>query len=392
VRETDNRKLQRDTGTEEMPRAPRESRLWEFWRLLRRNRLAFSGLAIFVFFFFIAFAGLLLTSGTRPVFDPALVRLQEKLRPPLSEPNLTNLLPEEIPPLGLYLLGTDDLGRDVFARMLQGAWVSLTVGFVAVGIAVLIGIVMGGISGYFGRNPVRVAHILFAVIVSVGGGLLMSGATFPGGVLLVTVAAYILFSLRRKKWLGKQSAPRLLRFLYKDTISIDTLIMRIVDIMLCFPVFFLILTVVALLPASMYNIMVVIGLTSWMGTTRFVRAELLSLREQDFVTAAKALGVSDWRIIFRHMIPNAMAPVLVSATIGIASAILIEAGLSFLGFGVPPPHATWGNILSDGKRFIFDAPWLTFVPGFAILIVVLAFNLFGEGLRDILNPKLRERY
>ena len=109
------------------------------------------------------------------------------------------------------------------------------------------------------------------------------------------------------------------------------------------------------------------------------------------MTAAKALGVSDWRIIFRHMIPNAMAPVLVSATIGIASAILIEAGLSFLGFGVPPPHATWGNILSDGKRFIFDAPWLTFIPGFVILIVVLAFNLFGEGLRDILNPKLRER-
>jgi peptide/nickel transport system permease protein len=184
----------------------------------------------------------------------------------------------------------------------------------------------------------------------------------------------------------------LIRLFSAETFSVDTLIMRLVDIMLCFPVFFLILTVVALLPASMYNIMIVIGLTSWMGTTRFVRAELLSLREQDFVTAAKALGVSDWRIIFRHMIPNAMAPVLVSATIGIASAILIEAGLSFLGFGVPPPHATWGNVLSDGKRFIFDAPWLTFIPGFAILIVVLAFNLFGEGLRDILNPKLRERY
>jgi peptide/nickel transport system permease protein len=182
------------------------------------------------------------------------------------------------------------------------------------------------------------------------------------------------------------------KFLFADTISTDTLIMRFVDIMLCFPSFFLILTVVALLPASIYNIMIVIGLTSWMGTTRFVRAEFLSLREQDFVTAARALGVSDWRIIFRHMIPNAVAPVLVSATIGIATAILTEAGLSFLGFGVPPPHATWGNILSDGKRFIFDAPWLTFVPGFAILIVVLAFNLFGEGLRDILNPKLRERY
>jgi peptide/nickel transport system permease protein len=227
----------------------------------------------------------------------------------------------------VYLFGTDDLGRDVFARMLQGAWVSLTVGFVAVGISVFIGIFMGGIAGYFGQSHT----------------------------------------------------------------SIDTLIMRFVDIMLCFPSFFLILTVVALLPASMYNIMIVIGLTSWMGTTRFVRAEFLSLREQDFVTAARALGVSNFRIIFRHMIPNAMAPVLVSATIGIATAILTEAGLSFLGFGVPPPHATWGGILSDGKRFIFDAPWLTFAPGFAILIVVLSFNLFGEGLRDVLNPKLRER-
>ena len=177
-----------------------------------------------------------------------------------------------------------------------------------------------------------------------------------------------------------------------DTMTIDTLIMRIVDIMLCFPSFFLILTVVALLPASIYNIMIVIGLTHWMGATRFVRAEFLSLREQDFVAAVKALGVGNFRIIFRHMIPNAIAPVLVSATIGIASAILTEAGLSFLGFGVPPPHATWGNILSGGRNFLFDAPWLTFIPGFAILVVVLSFNLFGEGLRDALNPKLRERH
>jgi ABC-type dipeptide/oligopeptide/nickel transport system permease subunit len=276
--------------------------------------------------------------------------------------------------------------------MLQGAWVSLTVGFVAVGIAVLIGIVLGGISGYFGRNTIRVDHILVAVIVIVGGGLLISGSPFSGGVLLLIGCVYILSPLRWRRGWERQSAPGVMSFLFKGAMSIDTLVMRLVDIMLCFPVFFLILTVVALLPGSIYNIMIVIGLTSWMGTTRFVRAELLSLREQDFVTAAKALGVSDWRIIFRHMIPNAMAPVLVSATIGIASAILIEAGLSFLGFGVPPPHATWGNILSNGKRFIFDAPWLTFIPGFAILIVVLAFNLFGEGLRDILNPKLRERY
>ena len=306
----------------------RDSRWRESWRLLKRNKLAFAGLVFFVLFLCIATAGLVLTSGTKPVLDPSLVRLQEKLRAPLSQPNLETLLPEEIPALGIYLLGTDDLGRDVFARMLQGAWVSLTVGFVAVGISVLIGILMGGIAGYFGQ------HRPF----------------------------------------------------------IDTLIMRFVDIMLCFPSFFLILTVVALLPASMYNIMIVIGLTSWMGTTRFVRAEFLSLREQDFVTAARALGLNHARIIFRHMIPNAIAPVLVSATIGIASAILTEAGLSFLGFGVPPPDATWGNILASGKDFIFDAPWLTFIPGFAILIVVLSFNLFGEGLRDVLNPKLRERY
>jgi peptide/nickel transport system permease protein len=182
-----------------------------------------------------------------------------------------------------------------------------------------------------------------------------------------------------------------MRWLWWPTMRIDTLIMRAVDIMLCFPSFFLILTVVALLPPSIYNIMVVIGLTSWMGTTRFVRAEFLSLREQDFVAAAKALGISDMRIIFRHVMPNAVAPVLVSATLGIATAMLTEAGLSFLGFGVPPPHATWGNILSDGKAYIFDAPWLTFAPGVVILVVVLAFNLFGEGLRDILNPKLRQR-
>jgi peptide/nickel transport system permease protein len=165
--------------------------------------------------------------------------------------------------------------------------------------------------------------------------------------------------------------------------------MRAVDVMLCFPSFFLILTVVAILPPSIYNIMAVIGLTSWMGTARFVRAEFLSLREQDFVLAAKALGLSDARIIFRHLVPNAVAPVLVSATLGIAGAILTEAGLSFLGFGVPPPHATWGNILSDGKRFLFDAPWLTLIPGSAVLTVVLAFNLFGEGLREALNPRLR---
>jgi len=376
----------------EPPPAPKRTRIQEFQRLFSQNRLAILGLFIFILFFCCAVTGLFLTSGSKPIFDPAMVRLQEKLRPPLAKANLDSLQPEEIPVLGVYLMGTDDLGRDVFARMLQGAWVSLTVGFVAVGISVLIGIFMGGIAGYFGQHHIRTDHVLFTLSLISGTGLMIAKFTFIGTVILLLCLAYIFYSLLDRHGSTEKETPALKAMLHSNAVSVDTLIMRIVDIMLCFPSFFLILTVVALLPASIYNIMIVIGLTSWMGTTRFVRAEFLSLREQDFVAAAKALGISTFRIIFRHIMPNAIAPVLVSATIGIASAILTEAGLSFLGFGVPPPHATWGNILSNGKNFIFDAPWLTFIPGIAILIVVLSFNLFGEGLRDILNPKLRERY
>lgn len=377
-------------GDDLMP--PQRSPRAEFWRLLRKNRMAFSGLVVFVLFFLLAIIGLAVTSGTKPLADPSTVRLQEKLRPPLSRANAATLSPDEVPLLGIYLLGTDDLGRDVFARMLQGAWVSLTVGFVAVGISVCIGIILGGIAGYYGQQHICSAHLLVCGLLTTAPMLAVVGNT-AAAALAVILALPLLGWLWRQAGLPAEKIERLgfARLLRGRLFSVDTLIMRVVDIMLCFPTFFLILTVVALLPASLYNIMIVIGLTSWMGTTRFVRAEFLSLREQDFVAAARALGLSDARIIFRHMMPNAIAPVLVSATLGIASAILTEAGLSFLGFGVPPPHATWGNILSDGKAFIFDAPWLTFAPGIVILIVVLAFNLFGEGLRDIFNPKLRER-
>jgi peptide/nickel transport system permease protein len=384
--------IQPQNGQLEQPLAPRKTRLQEFWLLFKQNRMAIIGLIIFMLFFLTALTGLVLTSGTDPVFDPALVRLQEKLRPPLSKPNLDSLRPSEVPTLGIYLFGTDELGRDVFSRMLQGAWVSLTVGFVAVGISVIIGIFLGGIAGYFGQHHIRLDHILLTVMMTTGAILIGFGIAGWGAFLLILGHAYIFSLILFRIITGKNIHPQGLALLTVKTFSIDTLIMRLVDIMLCFPSLLLILTVVALLPASIYNIMIVIGLTSWMGATRFVRAEFLSLREQDFVAAARALGVGNFRIIFRHMMPNAIAPVLVSATIGIATAILTEAALSFLGFGVPPPHATWGNILSDGKRFIFDAPWLTFIPGTVILIVVLAFNLFGEGLRDVLNPKLRERH
>ena len=369
------------------PLTPRKSRWEEFWLLFKQNKLAVAGMIIFVLFFITAIGGLMLTSGLDPVLDPSVVRLQEKLQPPFSRPNLASLSPDQKPYLGIYLLGTDELGRDVLARMLQGAWVSLTVGFVAVGLSVLIGIILGGIAGYYGQNHVRLDHLILISTLVAGTAFVGVGWIKWGTGMLILSGFYLVFLIFQSRQ-RVNDLPSIIRI---QTFTIDTLIMRIVDIMLCFPTFFLILTVVALLPASIYNIMIVIGLTSWMGTTRFVRAEFLSLREQDFVAAAKALGVGDSRIIFRHMMPNAVAPVLVSATIGIASAILTEAGLSFLGFGVPPPHATWGNILSDGQNYIFDAPWLTFTPGIAILIVVLAFNLFGEGLREVLNPKLRER-
>lgn len=302
----------------------------ERWTVFKRDPLAVASLWFLALLVVVAIGGKLITQYI-PVFDPSVVRLSEKFLPPLT-PFTSKIVPaDEAPPFGVYLLGTDELGRDVFNRMLEGTFVSLTVGFVAVGIMVSLGILFGGLAGYYGR-------------VKLG------------------------------------------------FLTVDTLIMRFVDIMLCFPTFFLILTVVALLPPNIYNIMIVIGVTSWMGTARLVRAEFLSLREQDYVIAAQSQAIPEMRIIFQHIVPNAIAPVLVSATIGVASAILTESALSFLGFGVQPPDATWGNILSDGKGFIFDAPWLTFIPGLTILFVVLAFNLCGEGLREAFNPKLRERH
>jgi peptide/nickel transport system permease protein len=165
--------------------------------------------------------------------------------------------------------------------------------------------------------------------------------------------------------------------------------MRFVDIMLCFPTLFLILAVIAIIGPSIWVIMVIIGTTSWMDVARLVRAEILTLKERDFVAAARVVGASDFRIIFRHILPNALSPVFVSATLGVAGAILLESGLSFLGLGVQPPDASWGNILTSGKDYItVGAWWLSFFPGMAILFTVLSYNLVGEGLRDAIDPRL----
>ena len=227
------------------------------------------------------------------------------------------------PPGSRHMLGTDDRGRDVLSRMIWGARVSMAVGFVAEGIAVLIGILLGVLAGFYG---------------------------------------------------GK----------------VDAIVLRLVEVMLVFPTFFFIITVMAFLEPSIWNIMVVLGLTGWPGIARLVRGEFLRLREQDYAKAASATGLSDARIMLRHLLPNALSPVFVSATFGVAGAILVESGLSFLGFGVPPPTASWGEVLKQSQSYVDFAWWLVVFPGLAIFLTVTAFNVVGDGLRDAMDPRLRE--
>jgi peptide/nickel transport system permease protein len=273
-----------------------------FLRALGRNRLAIVGGVIVVVLVALA----VLAPFIAP-WDPHRPDVRKILEPPSAR----------------HWLGTDGLGRDVLSRMLYGARVSLAVGFVSVGIATLIGIVLGSTAGYHGG-------------------------------------------------------------------MIDATVMRLVDLMLVFPRFFLLLAVLAFLRPSIWTIMAVIGMTGWMGVARLVRAEFLALKEREFVIWSQSIGASGLRIIWRHILPNAMAPVLVAMTLGIPAAILTESGLSFLGLGVQPPYATWGNILNEGKDAIELAWWLSVYPGLSILVTVLSYNLLGEGIRDALDPRLRQ--
>ncbi len=273
-----------------------------FWETFYNNKLALTGSGIVLLLFLVS----LFAPWVAP-YDPGQIDLKNVL----SSPSMN------------HLFGTDQLGRDVLSRMIWGARISLKVGFVATGVAIIIGTLLGAVAGYYGG------------------------------------------------W-------------------IDAVIMRFVDIMLCFPTFFLILAVIAFLEPSIWNIMLIIGLTGWMGVTRLVRADFISLRERDFVQAARVIGAGDWRIIFGHILPNAMASILVAATLGIAGAILTESALSFLGIGVQPPTPSWGNILTAGKDNIDIAWWLSLYPGLAILITVVGYNLLGEGIRDSLDPRLKK--
>jgi len=280
---------------------PPES-LWKlFLQRFSKNKLSVGGILIIGFLFIIA--------GFAPVlspYDPLAINTNAILQPPSKA----------------HLMGTDELGRDVLTRIIWGSRVSLLVGFVAVGIATALGLVVGSLAGYYGGR-------------------------------------------------------------------VDSTLMRFVDVMLCFPTFFLILAVIAFWEPSIWKIMFVIGVTGWMGVARLVRAEFLSLKERDYVQAARALGGRDVRIILRHILPNSLAPVLVNATLGVSAAILTESALSFLGIGIQPPFPSWGNMLTAGKDNIEIAWWLSFYPGVAIFITVMGYNILGEGIRDAIDPRLR---
>jgi peptide/nickel transport system permease protein len=280
----------------------RRGEIRQFWRTFSRNQLALCGGVV---------VGLLVAIA---ILAPALSPWNP------DKPDTKRILEG---PSAKHWLGTDQIGRDVLSRLLYGSRISLAVGFVSMGIAVLIGILLGAMAGYHGG-------------------------------------------------------------------MVDAFVMRLVDLMLVFPRFFLLLAVLAFLKPSIWTIMAVIGLTGWMGVTRLVRAEFLTLREREFVIWSESIGAGAGRVIFKHILPNAIAPVLVAMTLGIPAAILTESGLSFLGLGVQPPYATWGNILNDGKELITYAWWLTLYPGLAILITVLSYNLLGEGIRDALDPRLRQ--
>ncbi len=277
------------------------SYLREVWHRFAVNKLAVIALFFLGFLFLIAIAAPLLCR-----YSPTAYHLDSILLPPSSN----------------YWLGTDEEGRDVFARLIFGTRVSLSVGLVSVFLYVSLGVILGGLAGYFGG------------------------------------------------W-------------------VDSVISRMIEIMMCFPTFFLILAVLAFIGPSLTNIMIVIGLTSWPGIARLVRAEFLKWRGHDFIHAGRVLGASSFRLMFYHLLPNSLAPVLVSATFGMASAVLVESSLSFLGFGVQPPTPSWGEILSQSRDFMDIAWWLAVFPGIAIFMSITAYNLVGEALQEALDPRTK---
>ncbi|MFN3940215.1 MAG: ABC transporter permease, partial [Chitinophagales bacterium] len=301
-----------------------------------------------------------------------------------------------------HWFGTNNLGEDVLAGIIHGTRISLTIGFIAMGIASIIGLALGMAAGYFGDNALSTSRGRFwFTIAGVGFGwfyafgtrhfilqdaLQTSGFTVAYQLcisLILFSICVIIFSFAGK-WAGK------IRWFHKKvSIPVDSIISRTIEIIHSLPLFILIITIAAIAKPSLTNVMIIIGLTSWTGIARFTRAEMLRIRSLEYMQAAQSLGYSQWRMVVKHALPNGIAPAMVSIAFGIASAILIESALSFLGVGVPPETVTWGSLVNEG-RSNFNAWWLVVFPGMAIFITVTVYNLIGEGLRDAFDPKLKK--
>jgi len=286
--------------------AGRKRRRYRLWRSLARRKLALFGATIILIMGIVALIAPLLTEH-----DPTQIDIVKRLQPPgwQDENGVT------------HLLGTDTLGRDVWARLVYGARISLLVGLSAVLIAGSIGIILGLLAGYFGG-------------------------------------------------------------------ALDDVIMRIADIQLAFPFILLAISVIAVLGPGLLKVIAVLGVSGWVPYGRIVRGQVISLRGQEFVQSSRSVGSSNWRILARHILPNTWAPVIVIASFSVASTILAESSLSFLGLGVPPEVPTWGGMLAEGREYLELAPWLATFPGFAIALTVLGINVVGDWLRDYLDPRL----
>ncbi len=300
-----------------------------------------------------------------------------------------------------HLLGTDELGRDVAAGMIHGTRIAISVGIIAMSISSLIGIFLGSIAGYFGDNRLQMSRIrlilnLIGIVLGVfyafiaRGYALGEGAAEGGGFMMQLLLSFgILFGMMILVNLLASGLKRLPGLGKRVNIAADLLVMRLIEVFNSIPGLLLILSIVALTKPSIVNVMIIIGFISWTSIARFIRAELLRIRNLEYIEAAQAMGFSEARIIFRHAIPNALTPVLITIAFGIASAILTEAFLSFLGIGVAAEEVTWGSLLNLA-RSNFPAWWLAIFPGTAIFITVTIFNLIGEGLTDALDPRLKQ--
>jgi peptide/nickel transport system permease protein len=307
----------------------------------------------------------------------------------------------EIPSRFRHRIGTNKKGEDVLSGLIHASRISLTIGILSMGIATLIGLVMGALAGYFGDNKLITTRgqfwvFLIGVVMAYYYGFMIRGDVLSDAIgtsgldillqlalsVLIFVVVLFIFNLLGKL-LGKLPLLK-----SKTNIPVDSIISRMIEILISIPGMILIISIAAVAKPSIVNLMLIIGLTRWTGIARFTRAEFLKIRNLEYIQAGQSLGFSEARIIFKHALPNGVAPAFVAIAFGVAAAILIESSLSFLGVGVPPDVVTWGSLLSSGRE-AFQAWWLVIFPGFAIFITVTVYNLLGEGLRDALDPRLK---